>query len=275
MAESRCRRPAVSRPVSTRAAPGPASLGPGPVSTAGCGRGSTGAGGHSTAPPCRCRYAWSPPGERGSESRRAGPRPGSAPCSTPGASFPAPPGEERAPAPEPTRGSPSEGRRARSRRGRGSFLRLPRSPPTLPAPSSTDDAAAASGVGQLDDKEKEDCEFFWSFLAGREKVTMSDFVGARLCPPLPAGCRRACCPRPGSRSAAGRAELLPSAPRTTAAPPPRSGPVARALSPFPFASPTVRSWTRGRGSWPPSAPSADCGWRGGICPTASWKRSTR
>eukprot|EP00076_Gallus_gallus_P035369 XP_025000907.1 uncharacterized protein HEATR8L4 [Gallus gallus] len=34
----------------------------------------------------------------------------------------------------------------------------------LPAASST-----ASGVGQLDDKEKKDCEFLWSFLAGEEK----------------------------------------------------------------------------------------------------------
>lgn len=61
---------------------------------------------------------------------------------------------------------------------------------------------------------------------------MSDFVGARLCPPLPAGCRRACRPRPGSRSAAGCAELLPSRPpapplhplRAAAPPPARSHP---------------------------------------------------
>ena len=58
---------------------------------------------------------------------------------------------------------------------------------------------------------------------------MSNLVGARLCPLLPAGRCRACWLR---RAAARRA------PRTTSAPPRRTGPAGRAcaLSPFPFVS---------------------------------------
>lgn len=67
---------------------------------------------------------------------------------------------------------------------------------------------------------------------------MSDFVGARLCPPLLAGCRRACCPHPGSRSAAGRAELLPSRPPATPLHP------LRAAAPLPAPSHSSRSSPR-------------------------------